>query len=347
MSGNAEQSKIAFAALLAVLLYRLQDERCRLRREKQANRDFRDGSGEMFELVAPRYDLLNTIISFGLHKRWKRKAVDLALRPILSTAPDDLQLEVLDLATGTADLAIDIAQRYGAYVRHVVAVDPSTRMLENARRKVMDAKVSEKVRLYTGVAEELPSEWSDRFDVCMIGFGVRNFADRMKALSEVYRVLKKRKPIGDVKSREGGRLVILELIEPRNRNLAAPFGRFFLRTCVPLLGALFSLRLREYSYLQKSAREFPPIDEFTQRMQMECGLETTHVKQLGPFGLGPTLLVAKPEVKLQSLEKPGSSGTDTLSTNDSEPKSEIEQSCDAGRSSSDDPQRVINISQNA
>jgi demethylmenaquinone methyltransferase/2-methoxy-6-polyprenyl-1,4-benzoquinol methylase len=297
MANTTEQRKVAVAALLAVLFYRLQDERCRHQRQKLSVESVKDGSGEMFELVAPRYDLLNNIISLGLHKRWKRKAVDVALKAFAAAAPADPQLEILDLATGTADLAIDIVRRYGRLIHRVVAVDPSPRMLENAQRKITDAQLSEKILLHRGVAEELPSEWTGRFDACIIGFGVRNFKDRMKALSEVHRVLKKPRPTEDGGISEGGRLVILEIVEPRGRGLAAPFGRFFLRTFVPLLGALFSLRPREYSYLQKSARLFPPIEDFTRQMGKECCLEATRVQQLGPLGLGPTIVLAKPEIK--------------------------------------------------
>ena len=336
MPNEAEGRKVALAAFLAVLFYRLQDDKCRAARQRLSRETVRDGSGAMFELVAPRYDFVNNVISLGLHRGWKRTAVDAALKPFLVASSERAELQVLDLATGTADLAIDIAQRYGSYVKQVVAVDPCSRMLDIASRKLARAQVSDKVLLVKGVAEELPQEWTNRFDVCIIGFGVRNFADRKKGLCEVWRVLKKAEASTATPTDPVSRLVVLEITEPRGRSIAAPIARFFLRTCVPLLGALFSLRLREYCYLQRSARLFPPLDEFLEAMRDECCLETIRAQRLPPFGLGPALIIVKPAPKQASVEAAALAPEDAF----------VNSSATPSRSSTDAPWHVESAPRN-
>lgn len=205
------------------------------------------GSGAMFDRLADRYDLLNRLMSLGVDKRWRKRTVrELCLSP---TA------RVLDLATGTADLAIDIANRHPQV--HVVGVDPSVKMLERGRSKIARARLDERVSLQEGIGEALPFD-DGVFDAVTIAFGIRNCTDRAQAIREMKRV-----------TRPGGRIAILELGEPRG-GIMAPMARFHIHQVIPRLGAWIS-GAREYRYLQESIEAFPPSDEFAALMT-SCGL---------------------------------------------------------------------------
>ncbi len=203
----------------------------------------RDGSGAMFDGIAARYDLVNRVISLGIDQSWRRKTV-LALN--LGAAH-----RVLDLATGTADLAIQVAGTEPTAT--VVGLDPSGKMLDVGRVKVERAALESRVELVQGDAQALPFA-DDSFDSVCIAFGIRNVPDRKKALREMARV-----------TRAGGRVAILELSEPRGGLLGA-LARFHIHTVVPYVGALLS-GVKEYQYLQRSIAAFPPADEFAALMQ--------------------------------------------------------------------------------
>ena len=218
----------------------------------------RMGSGEMFDRIANRYDTLNRIISLGIDRSWRRRTVKA------------MQLEsgdrVLDLATGTADLALEIARREGV---EVVGSDPSTQMLAVGRRKVERKGLVDRVRLETGDAQELPYE-ENSFDACCMAFGIRNVPDRAKALREMARVV-----------RPGGRVAILELGEPRS-GVLGPLARFHIRQVVPTLGAILS-GSREYRYLQRSIAAFPTPEDFAEVMT-SAGLRMVEIAPL-TFGV--------------------------------------------------------------
>ena len=228
----------------------------------------REGSGAMFDAIAARYDLLNRIISLGIDQSWRRQTV-----ASLQIKDGD---RVLDLATGTADLAIMVAQRHPQ--AHVVGLDPSTKMLEVGERKIVAAGLAERVKLTEGDSQALPFE-AHSFDCICMAFGIRNVPDRKKALREMARV-----------TRPGGRIAILELAEPR-RGLLGAMARFHIHTVVPWLGGLLS-GAREYRYLQASIAAFPPREEFAQIMN-ECGLKVIAATPL-TFGVA-TLYVAEPQ----------------------------------------------------
>jgi demethylmenaquinone methyltransferase/2-methoxy-6-polyprenyl-1,4-benzoquinol methylase len=241
------------------------------------------GSGAMFDRIAHRYDFCNRVLSLGLDRGWRRRTVR-----ALQLAPD-APSRVLDVATGTGDLAIDIARACPGAA--VIGLDPSAGMLEVAVRKVAQRGLAERVTFVTGDAQELP--YGDReLDAATIAFGIRNVPDRAVALRELARVV-----------RPGGRIAVLELNEPSGR--AAPdaplftrftsrvFGgaaRFHCRTVVPRLGALLS-GAREYAYLQRSVAAFPPAAEFAAIME-RSGLRVVDVQPL-TFG-ACTLFVATP-----------------------------------------------------
>lgn len=227
----------------------------------------RPGSGAMFDQIARRYDTLNRILSLGIDRGWRRRQVT-----ALELAPGH---RVLDLATGTADVALEILRREPS--ARVVGVDPSPGMLEIGREKIAAADPSADAVLQEGSAESLPFE-DDSFDGVTIAFGIRNVPNRGRALAEMARV-----------TRPGGRVAILELAEP-DGGLLAPFARFHIRQVVPRLGALLS-GAREYRYLQSSIAVFPPPGQFAALME-ENGLEVLRVENL-TFGVC-SLFVARP-----------------------------------------------------
>ena len=225
------------------------------------------GSGAMFDRIAARYDAMNRVLSLGLDRGWRRRTVQ-ALHL-------GERARVLDLATGTGDLAIAIARMHpGA---EVIGLDPSPRMLAIAARKLARGGLAERVSLVTGDAQQLPYR-NCEMDAATIAFGIRNVPDRRAALREMARVV-----------RPGGRVAVLELGEPRG-GLLASAARLHCRYVVPRLGGLLS-GSREYRYLQCSMAAFPPAAEFAEMME-GAGL---HVIDIVPLTFGVcTLYVATP-----------------------------------------------------
>ncbi|WP_428267671.1 bifunctional demethylmenaquinone methyltransferase/2-methoxy-6-polyprenyl-1,4-benzoquinol methylase UbiE [Haliangium sp.] len=244
------------------------------------------GSGQMFDGIARRYDLLNRLMSFGLDRRWRKKTVRaLALGP---------EAHVLDLATGTGDVALTVARMHPDSV--VVGVDPSVQMLEVGRGKIAARSLEERVSLALGDAQSLPFD-DDCFDGVTIAFGIRNVPDRARALAEMARV-----------TRPGGRVAILELSEPR-RGLMGALARFHIHTLVPRMGALLS-GSREYRYLQTSIAAFPPPEQFA-AMMGDAGMDVVAVRSLS-FGachlfVGTPRSAASP-VEERPPQAPGATG---------------------------------------
>lgn len=223
------------------------------------------GSGAMFDRIAHRYDLLNRLLSLGTDRGWRRRAV----RAL------ELQAgwRVLDLATGTADVAIEILRQEPR--AEVVGLDPSAEMLAVGREKLQT--VEGRAQLREGDAQDIPYG-DDSFDGAVIAFGIRNVEDRPRALREMARV-----------TRGDGRIVVLELTEPRGPVLGA-LARFHVHVLVPRLGALLS-GAPEYRYLQSSIAAFPPAEDFA-RLMGEHGLEVLRAEPL-TFGAAH-LFVARP-----------------------------------------------------
>jgi demethylmenaquinone methyltransferase/2-methoxy-6-polyprenyl-1,4-benzoquinol methylase len=185
------------------------------------------------------------------------------------------EARVLDLATGTGDLALMIARIHPE--ARVVGSDPSSRMLKVGADKVARSGLADRVQLQAGDAQALPYE-DDSFDGCCIAFGIRNVPDRSAALAEMARVTK-----------PGGRIAVLELGEP-SIGWLSPIARFHVRKVIPKIGGMLS-GSREYKYLQESIAAFPSADDFAKQMQA-CGLNVLDVKPL-TFG-ACTLFVAEP-----------------------------------------------------
>jgi len=197
----------------------------------------------MFDRIAPRYDLLNRVLSAGTDVRWRRRAVDaLALPP---------GARVLDLCTGTADLLLEALRRDPT--RRGVGLDLSSSMLARAAAKVAAAGMDARARLVAGDAQRLPVR-SAHFDGALVAFGIRNVGDPAAALSELSRVL-----------RPGGRLVVLEFSTPRGL-----FGRVFgaySRHVLPRIGGWISGDRGAYAYLPASVARFATPAAFGDRME--------------------------------------------------------------------------------
>jgi demethylmenaquinone methyltransferase/2-methoxy-6-polyprenyl-1,4-benzoquinol methylase len=201
----------------------------------------------MFDRIAGVYDLLNTVMTAGLHHAWRERAAD---RAELSAGD-----AALDLCCGTGDLALELRERVGPTGR-VVGADFSERMLELANDKAAERGVAD-VTFEWADALELP--YSDAsFDAVTVGFGVRNLADIGAGISEMARVLK-----------PGGRCVILEITQPQKPPLSTFFGIWFDRI-VPVLGRLAG-DPEAYEYLPESVRSFPPPEGLA-RLMDEAGL---------------------------------------------------------------------------
>lgn len=196
----------------------------------------------VFESVADRYDVMNDVMSFGIHRLWKRWAVELAgLRP---------GQRVLDLAGGTGDLTALLARRAGT----VVLADVNPAMLERGRARLLDEGVAGNVGYAQADAEHLPFG-THTFDCVTIAFGLRNVTDKEAALREMYRVL-----------RPGGRVVILEFSRPTVAAVRPLYDLYSFRV-LPLMGRLIAGDSASYRYLAESIRVHP--DQETLKAMME------------------------------------------------------------------------------
>lgn len=205
------------------------------------------GSGAMFDEIARRYDLLNRLISLGVDQGWRRRTVSALRLPRVA--------RVLDVATGTADLALLTAKMHPDC--QVVGVDPSVKMMDVGRTKIARRGWQGRVELQLGDAQQLEFA-NDSFHGLTMAFGIRNVPDRQLALTEMARVTK-----------PGGRVAILELSEPRSGPISA-LARFHMHRVVPWLGGLLS-GSREYRYLPQSIASFPSPEAFTALMR-QAGL---------------------------------------------------------------------------
>ncbi len=195
----------------------------------------------MFDKIAFRYDFLNRFLSAGIDRRWRRKALK-QLRPLQPKT-------VLDVATGTGDFAILCEKILNP--KKIVGIDISEAMLELGRRKIRKMNLDHKVTLVRGDAEAIFYE-ENSFDAVTVAFGVRNFEDLEKGLSEIKRVL-----------RPGGRLLVLEFSRP-SLPVIKQFYNFYMKYVTPGVGKLISKNNEAYKYLNNSVQHFPERETFTQ-----------------------------------------------------------------------------------
>lgn len=215
---------------------------------------------EMFNSIAPRYDLLNRLLSLGIDRRWRRFAVKQ-----IKFAEGG---RILDVATGTADVALEIASFTPDSVT-VTGVDFSPQMVEFGREKVKQSYFSDRITLQVAPCESMPFE-DNSFDSATIAFGIRNVVDRLCGLKEILRVLK-----------PGGRIVVLEFSNPHSRFFKAAYNFYFLKI-LPLVGGLIS-NFSAYKYLPDSVLEFPSQEEF-KKIMSAAGFSHVEHKDL-TFGI--------------------------------------------------------------
>jgi len=215
---------------------------------------------QMFGTIAPRYDFLNRLLSFGIDRRWRTKAVRLL------KYRDGAR--ILDVATGTGDVALEIARSTPPSVR-ITGADFCREMVELGEAKVAASPYAERIDFRVAPCEDLPFP-DNTFDSITIAFGIRNVVDRKLGLAEMWRVL-----------RPGGRLIILEFSTPRSQVFRQIYY-FYFRRLLPVIGGLFS-RYNAYKYLPDSVLEFPSHEEFA-RMIAAAGFKSIHIKDL-TFGI--------------------------------------------------------------
>ena len=216
---------------------------------------------QMFDDIAPSYDQLNHLMSLGIDKIWRRKA--------LAFIVDGSQQNILDVACGTGDSTIAIA-RAAALGSRVTGIDISTAMMEPLMRKAAHEGVHDRIKLRVADALDMPfGEGS--FDRVTCAFGIRNFEDKQKGLEEFRRVLT-----------PGGKAVILELSVPDGRFLRAVYDLYFMHI-LPLIGGAVSGNRTAYRYLPASVHAFPPPEAFCAMME-DAGFRNVSSRSL-TFGL--------------------------------------------------------------
>ncbi len=202
----------------------------------------------MFDAIAPQYDFLNSLLSVRMHHVWRRRATDLA-----GLKPGDT---ALDVCTGTADFAFELARRVGRQGK-VIGTDFSASMLGLGEKKRVRRGLSQ-VQLTLADTQTLPFP-TNTFDAVTVGFGIRNVSDTQQGISEMVRV-----------ARPGGRVVLLEFNQPTNPFFAAVY-RWYSFTILPVLGGLVSGRRAAYEYLPSSVAAFHSRDAIAMMMQ-QAGL---------------------------------------------------------------------------
>lgn len=195
----------------------------------------------IFESISSEYDFMNDLMTFKNHSKWKKEIAEIAKY----SSPK----KILDIATGTGDIAINLSQINGSKIE---GVDVSGNMLKIARKKIDELKI-DNIALKTCEAENLVFE-DNHFDIVSIGYGVRNFSNLEKGLSESYRVLKR-----------DGKLIILETSVPEN-----PIIKFFYKIItsiyIPIIAFIFSGKTKAYLYLLDSTKKFPPKNKFIEML---------------------------------------------------------------------------------
>ncbi|MCE1200906.1 MAG: bifunctional demethylmenaquinone methyltransferase/2-methoxy-6-polyprenyl-1,4-benzoquinol methylase UbiE [Bacteroidia bacterium] len=213
----------------------------------------------MFDSIAHKYDFLNHFLSVNIDKLWRKKVV----KTVAATNPS----KVLDVATGTADLAIALSRFSYA---EITGIDISRKMLDVGDQKLARKKLNNRIKLMQADSENLPFA-DETFDAVMVAFGVRNFEDLDRGLSEMFRV-----------TRKGGMVAVLEFSKP-NKFPVKQLYNFYFRNILPALGRIFSKDKGAYTYLPESVNVFPEGKAFMDRLSA-AGYSSIEQKRL-TFGI--------------------------------------------------------------
>jgi demethylmenaquinone methyltransferase/2-methoxy-6-polyprenyl-1,4-benzoquinol methylase len=218
----------------------------------------KDQVKHMFNMIASKYDFLNHTLSLGMDYVWRKKAI----KKILNNPK-----EILDIATGTADFAISAAKHTQA---NITGIDISDQMIYVGNKKIQQKKLNNRIKLSIEDSENLPY-LDNSYDAITAGFGVRNFENLEKGLSEIHRVVKK-----------NGYVVILEPSTPKAFPLKQIFSIYF-QKILPFIGSLVSKDKSAYSYLPNSVKSFPEGDDFLKILNKQ-GFSKTNYYPLS-FGI--------------------------------------------------------------
>ena len=213
----------------------------------------------MFDNISGRYDFLNHVLSLNIDKLWRKRVVKMAK----AMNPNS----ILDVATGTGDLAIALSK---IDADQIIGLDLSQGMLDVGQKKLIHKKLTDRIELKQGDSEDLPFE-DNQFDVVTVAFGVRNFENLEKGLEEIRRVL-----------RPGGKLIVLEFSQPDSFPFKQLY-RFYFKNILPNIGKMISKDSSAYTYLPDSVDAFPYGAAFT-RILSQCGYQDAEAQKLS-FGI--------------------------------------------------------------
>lgn len=214
---------------------------------------------KMFNNISHRYDLLNQLLSLGVDKIWRKKAIHV----LQSRKPQ----YILDVATGTGEFAL---QALDLNPKHITGIDISEGMLAIGRKKIQARNLQAKIELFHGDSENIPFS-QNKFDAVTVAYGVRNFENLNRGLSEILRVLK-----------PGGMIVILEFSKPAKFPFKQVYN-FYFRFILPRIGSIVSNDKAAYTYLPKSVEVFPDGEDFLRILQ-DVGFKNTQCSSL-TFGI--------------------------------------------------------------
>lgn len=215
------------------------------------------GSGSMFDQIAARYDLINRVLALRMDVGW-RKQMTRRVREKLPRTSSEIRL--LDVATGTADVALQLARDIPTST--ILGLDPSNNMLSVGRDKIANQGLSDRIVLETADARDFSMYEANAYAAATMAFGIRNVPEREDALCEIHRLLQPK-----------GVLAILEFSEPDDSHgVMGFFARLFIRYIVPMVGGILSGAPREYLHLQNSIKDFPTPPNFNKLLEnLSCG----------------------------------------------------------------------------
>jgi len=234
------------------------------------------GSGGMFDMIARRYDTINRVLAVGMDLGWRKRMVEFVRDGTLESSHP----RILDVATGTADVALLLADRIPAAT--ILGADPSPNMLRVGREKIVDRGFSDRITLEEHDARKGFGDIEDNsFDAATMAFGIRNIVEKGQALCQIHRVL-----------RDQSLFCILEFSEPDDSfGILGAVARFFIRNIIPTLGGILSGKPREYLHLQNSIKDFPTPPEFVKLIEnTQCTTGNFKVDELVQLNFGSVQL---------------------------------------------------------